>query len=70
MIISLRDGPWKLLTNAALDRFELYDLTQDLNEARDLSTEHPDRLQALLAELKRRQAEVAAEGTASGNPGK
>jgi arylsulfatase A len=67
-MISLRDGDWKLLANSALDRLELFNLADDLREARDRAADQPDRVRSMLEAMKSRQAEVAADGEDSGNP--
>lgn len=67
-VIALRDGPWKLLANATLDRFQLYRVADDIGEDRDLASQYPDRVQALARVAKRLHAEILAEGEASGNP--
>ena len=66
--VSLRDGRWKLLANAALDQFELYDLTADVGESHNLAAHQPDRVRAMTATLRTLHAEIAAEGARSGNP--
>ncbi|QEL15184.1 sulfatase-like hydrolase/transferase [Limnoglobus roseus] len=66
--VAMRDGPWKLLANAALDKFELHNLTADTAEAKDLAASEPDRVKRMAAEMKRLHAEVNAEGAKSGNP--
>jgi arylsulfatase A-like enzyme len=49
--MGVRDGRWKLITNAELQRTELYDLESDWAEAKDVSAEHPDVVKALSKEL-------------------
>lgn len=47
----VRSGNWKAIRNNGTKAFELYDLTRDISESRDLANEHPDilaRLQKLL----------------------
>jgi arylsulfatase A len=66
--VSLRDGPWKLLANKTLDRFELYNLSDDVGEARNAANQHPDLVRKMTAEMKRLHAEIGAEGAQSGNP--
>ncbi len=66
--VSMRDGPWKLLANAALDRFELYNLADDVGEKSNLAATEPERVKRMAAEMKRLHAEIAAEGMRSGNP--
>jgi len=66
--VSLRDGPWKLMANKTLDRFELYNLLDDVGEARDVAAEQPELVRKMSAEMKRLHAEIEAEGAKSGNP--
>ncbi len=66
--VSLRDGPWKLLANKALNRFELYNLVEDIGEATNLADQYPDRVRDMTAVMKRLHAEINAEGASSGNP--
>ncbi len=56
--LALREGPWKLLSNAALDRFELYDLVKDPSETRDLAAEHPERAREMAESLRARHREI------------
>ncbi len=67
-VVSLRDGPWKLLANAELDKFELYNVVDDVGERQDLAGKHPERVRQLSTAMKRLHEEVAAEGAKSGNP--
>jgi arylsulfatase A len=67
-VISLRDGPWKLLTNATLDKFELYNLADDTGEKKDLAADEPDRVKRMASVMKRLHEEINAEGAKSGNP--
>ena len=60
--IAVRDGDWKLLSNAHLTRFELYNLRTDVSEKEDLSKSNEARLNELTAKLKQVHAEVLAEG--------
>lgn len=60
--IALRDGDWKLLANAALSKFELYNLRQDLSEQQDLAASEPARIVELSAKLKALHAEIKSEG--------
>ncbi|MBK9385990.1 MAG: sulfatase [Planctomycetes bacterium] len=48
---ALRRGDWKLVYDHATQRLELFDLTRDLGEARDLAASEPERTQALAREL-------------------
>ena len=67
-VVSLRDGPWKLLANAKLDRFQLYRVVDDLGEQRDLAAANPEQVQAMALVMKKLNTEIAAEGAKSGNP--
>ena len=67
-VVALRDGPWKLLANAELDRFELYNVVDDVGEARDLADRHPELVRRMAADMKRLHEEIRAEGARSGNP--
>lgn len=67
-VVSMRDGPWKLLANARLDRFELYNLSDDVAEKKDLAENEPERVKRMMAEMKRLHEEINAEGARSGNP--
>jgi arylsulfatase A len=54
-IFSIRSGPWKLVKSDGSERNanvktrhdELYNLAEDLAEAKDLAAEHPDRVKAM-----------------------
>ena len=50
---SLRHGPWKLLVFHDGPRVELYDVSGDISEERDLALDRPDVVEAMLAYLKR-----------------
>lgn len=47
---AIRDGQWKLIQWLETDTYELYDLSSDLGEQQELSTQQP----AVLAELKQK----------------
>lgn len=49
--LAMRDGNWKLLINADASGAELYDLTTDPNETKNLATEQPAVAQRLQAAL-------------------
>jgi len=49
--IGIRDGKWKLLLNAALNKAELYDIEQDWAEQTDRSKEHPQVVAAMKEKL-------------------
>jgi arylsulfatase A len=67
-VVSLREDPWKLLANAGLDRFELYNLADDVGEKRNLAGAEPQRVERMAKEMKRLHEEIQAEGLMSGNP--
>jgi arylsulfatase A len=67
-VVSLREGSWKLLANAELNRFELYNLADDVGEKKDLAGQELERVQDLAAKMKHLHAQVRAEGDRSGNP--
>ena len=56
--LSLRKGPWKLLADARMEKFELYDLTADTPEAKDRAADKPDLLKELKAEMRRIHQEI------------
>ncbi len=66
MKIAMRDGDWKILANAALDRFELYNLRTDVSEKNDLSSKEPKRLQAMAKVLKALHADVKSGESQTG----
>lgn len=54
----VREGDWKLIRFFAAnpdgsDRFELYNLAEDIGETRNLADQHPDRVNSLKAKLER-----------------
>jgi arylsulfatase A len=60
--LAMRDGDWKILSDAKLAKFELYNIKQDVGEKHDLAAQEPERLKALAARLKQIHAQVQAEG--------
>jgi len=60
--VAMRDGDWKILTDAGLKRFELYDIKHDISEKTDLAQKQPERLAAMAATLKAIHDQVKAEG--------
>jgi arylsulfatase A len=66
--VSLRDGAWKLLANKTLDQFELYNLADDIGEAKNLAVQQPERVKRMAAAMKKLHAEINTEGAKSGNP--
>lgn len=58
---SLREGPWKLLGNPDLTRFELYHLLEDAGEAKERSGEHPERVREMAATMRRLHSRINQE---------
>ena len=58
--VAIRRGDYKLLADAALEKFALYDLTADVGEKTDLSGDpkQAERLKAMTAELRAMYADV------------
>ena len=56
----IRQGPWKLHQYFEDGGLELYHLTNDLAETRNLAQSHPEKTQELLQRLKRWQEKVKA----------
>ena len=67
-VVAQRDGPWKLLANAELDKFELYNIVDDVGEKKNLADKQPERIKAMTATRKRLHADILADGAKSGNP--
>ena len=59
--VAMRDGDWKLLANADLSKFELYNLRSDLAEKTDLAATEPAKLADLTAKLRQLHASVKSE---------
>jgi len=57
---SVIEGNWKLIEHFEDQRLELFDLSQDISETRDLSRAQPDRAARLHGMLKAWRTEVAA----------
>ncbi len=49
----MRHGPRKLLADAKLEQFALYNLVEDPGETRDRREDQPERFKELRAELER-----------------
>jgi arylsulfatase A len=60
--IAMRVDDWKLLADADLADFELYDLKADPRETADLKEKEPQRFAALREQLIKHNAAVEAEG--------
>ena len=60
--IAIRDGDWKLLADAELKKFELYNIKNDISEKNNLAQKEPQRLKKMKSDLTRLHAQVKAEG--------
>ena len=60
--MAMRVDDWKILANAELTEFELYNLKTDPKEATDLKSAEPQRFAALREQLVKHNATVEAEG--------
>src|SRR5581483_3135699 len=58
---SLKAGDMEMIKNARLSAFELYNLKDDLTQAKDVAAEQPDRLRELSGRLRALYGEVIAE---------
>jgi arylsulfatase A-like enzyme len=56
----VRAGDWKLIQFFEGDRFELYNLKDDVSETHDLAAEHPEKVNELKAKLRKWQQDVGA----------
>jgi arylsulfatase A-like enzyme len=60
--VAMREGDWKILAPRDLSRFELYDLSKDPGETKDLAAAEPQRLAAMKEKLTSLNREIEAEG--------
>jgi arylsulfatase A len=60
--IAMRVDDWKILANAELTEFELYNLKADVKETTDLKDREPQRFAALRDLLAKHNAAIDAEG--------
>jgi hypothetical protein len=58
---AVRKGPWKLVVLGDGQAPMLFNLDDDLKEAQDLAGQHPQRVEAMLAELAGWRAHVMDE---------
>jgi arylsulfatase A-like enzyme len=59
-VSAIRQGDWKLLEYFEDDHVELYDLSNDPGEAKNLATARPQMAEQLRTKLRRWRAEVGA----------
>jgi arylsulfatase A-like enzyme len=57
---AIRKGGWKLIEWQEDGRLELFDLTRDPSETRNLATREPGRVNTLLRQLRAWQRDVGA----------
>jgi hypothetical protein len=60
--VAMRVEDWKILANADLSEFELYNLAADHTETTDLKEREPQRFAALREQLIQHNAAIDAEG--------
>ena len=60
--VALRDGEWKILGNASLDKFQLYHIEKDWQEKFDLVLAKPEKLAEMKEKLLTVHAQVEKEG--------
>ena len=64
--VALRDGEWKILGNASLDKFQLYHIEKDWQEKFDLVLAKPEKLAEMKEKLLTVHAQVEKEGPSEG----
>ena len=57
----MRDGPWKVLADAAFKHVELYNLKNDPAETSDLAARHPERAATMTQRLEQINRDMEAE---------
>lgn len=60
--IAMRVDGWKILANAELSEFELYDINSDPQETTDLKEKETEKFAAMKAQLIKHNAAIDAEG--------
>ncbi|HIE96399.1 MAG TPA: aryl-sulfate sulfohydrolase [Fuerstia sp.] len=65
---AIRMGDWKLIEWFESGRLELYNLSDDLSEANDLSKSNPDKLAQLHSAMKQWRTDVSAPVPTTPNP--
>ncbi len=56
----VRSGNWKAVRNQKTKTFELYDLSQDVSESRDVAKDHPDVVNRLKQRLAEHREDLAS----------
>ena len=59
--VALRDGNYKLMATEGFGDLELYDLSVDIREKKNIAAEKPEVVQRMVAIAKRIKADVAKE---------
>lgn len=65
---AIRKGDWKLIEWFETGRLELYNLANDIGEAKELSKQNPDKLAELHTDMKRWRTQVKAPVPTTPNP--
>jgi len=65
---ALRRGDWKIIHRYEDDGYELYNLKEDIGEARDLSKSHPQKLEEMRRQLEASYARFGAVPSLPDNP--
>lgn len=65
---AIRKGKWKLIEWFETGRLELYNLSTDISEAKELSKQNPEKLAELHADMKRWRTEIDAPIPTTPNP--
>ena len=65
---ALRQGKWKLHEYFEDGRLELYDLSSDIGERKNLAASHPEKAAELLKQLKQWRTELDAPVPTQLNP--
>ncbi|MBN1818228.1 MAG: sulfatase-like hydrolase/transferase [Sedimentisphaerales bacterium] len=60
--VAMRDGDWKLLANADLTEFELYNLDMDIREKNNRASDQTERVQKMAEGLRSMHRQILAEG--------
>ena len=66
--VAMRDNPWKLIAMSRI-KPRLYNLDEEISERLDLAHQHPERLEAMKAQLGVWHEDVKSGATAQPGPG-